>query len=52
VKSLVADFAAGTPFHVGAGEIVEWFDADPARHRVDDQLDRTIDKLVAAHDAT
>jgi len=50
VKALVAGFAAGTPFHAGAREIVAWFDADPARQRVDDGLDRTIDKLVAAHD--
>ena len=50
VKSLVADFGAGTPFHVGAREIAAWFAADPARRRVDDQLDRTIDKLVDVHD--
>jgi nucleoside-diphosphate-sugar epimerase len=49
IKSLVPDFAARTPFSVGAREIVAWHDADPTRRRVDAALDLTMDKLVDAY---
>jgi nucleoside-diphosphate-sugar epimerase len=46
VKSLVPGFGAGTPFHVGAREIVAWFDADASRRRVDERLNATIEALL------
>jgi nucleoside-diphosphate-sugar epimerase len=46
VKSVVPDYVATVPFATGAREIVDWYDADPARRRVDDELDRAIDGLV------
>jgi nucleoside-diphosphate-sugar epimerase len=46
VKALVPGFAATVPFAQGAREIVAWHDADPARRRVDHDLDRTLDALV------
>jgi nucleoside-diphosphate-sugar epimerase len=48
VKSLVPDYVAAIPFVTGAREIVEWFDADASRRKVDADLDATFDKLVAA----
>jgi hypothetical protein len=48
VKSLVPDYVAAIPFVTGARQIVEWYDADPARRTVDADLDAMFDKLVAA----
>ncbi len=47
VKGLVPDFRPQTPFHVGAREIVAWFDADPSRQQVDAQFNDTIEQLLA-----
>jgi hypothetical protein len=49
IKRLVPDFAATIPFSQGAREIVAWFDADPARQVVDEQVDHLIDRIIAAH---
>ena len=46
VKSVVPDYVATVPFAAGAREIVDWYDADPARRTVDEELDRAIDGLV------
>lgn len=43
---LVPGFAARVPFSAGAREIVEWYGADPARQRVDANLDAAFDRLV------
>jgi nucleoside-diphosphate-sugar epimerase len=48
VKSLLPGWSAQIPFAAGAREIVEWFDADPARRVVDRQFDAACDRLVAA----
>lgn len=48
VKRLVPGFVAGIPFAAGAREIVDWYDADPARREVDPAVDRTLDQLVEA----
>ncbi len=49
VKTLVPGWQARVPFWRGAAEMVEWFDADPARRRVDSDVDVRIDRLVARH---
>jgi nucleoside-diphosphate-sugar epimerase len=46
VKALVPGWVATVPFWRGAREIVEWFDADPARQVVDTRLDAVMDRLV------
>ncbi|GAA2755486.1 SDR family oxidoreductase [Actinopolymorpha rutila] len=48
VKALVPDYVATIPFSAGAREIVEWYDAHPERRQVDDDLNATFDKLIAA----
>jgi nucleoside-diphosphate-sugar epimerase len=48
VKSLVPDYVATIPFATGARQIVDWYDADPARQVIDADLNATFDKLVAA----
>ncbi|HEY8281619.1 MAG TPA: SDR family oxidoreductase [Leifsonia sp.] len=46
VKALVPEYQARVPFARGAGEIVDWFLADPARQRVDRDLDAAFDHLA------
>ncbi len=47
IKRFVPDFAATIPFSQGAKEIIAWYDADPSRKVVDEQLDRTMSRIVA-----
>jgi nucleoside-diphosphate-sugar epimerase len=47
IRGLVPDFAATIPFSRGAEEIVAWFDADPARQVVDEQVNHLIDRIIA-----
>jgi nucleoside-diphosphate-sugar epimerase len=51
IKRLVPDFVATIPFSRGAKEIVAWFDADPARQVVDEQVDHLIDRIIASYEA-
>ncbi len=46
IKRIVPDFAATIPFSRGIQEIIGWFDADPARQIVDEQLDQLMDKII------
>ena len=52
VKRLVPGYVATIPFAVGAREIIDWYDGDPARQEVDEQLNATMDSLIAAHRVT
>ena len=52
VKRLVPDFVASIPFARGAEEIIAWYDADPARQVVDEQVDRLIDRIISAQEAS
>jgi len=47
LRRLVPEFATTIRFEQGAREIVDWFDADPARRVVDERLDAVMDGLVA-----
>ncbi|GIG91622.1 hypothetical protein Pen02_65580 [Plantactinospora endophytica] len=49
VRRLVPDFVATVPFAQGAREIVDWYDADPTRQRVDARMDALHDRLVEAY---
>ncbi len=49
IKRLVPDYVAAIPFAQGAKEIVAWFDSDPANRVVDEQLNQTIDRILAAY---
>ena len=50
IKHLVPDYAAVIPFAQGAGEIVAWFDADPANRVVDEPVNQTIDRILGAYE--
>jgi nucleoside-diphosphate-sugar epimerase len=46
IKRLVPDFCARTSFAAAAREIIAWFDADPARRRVDARFNAVVDGLL------
>jgi nucleoside-diphosphate-sugar epimerase len=48
IKRLVPDFLATIPLSVGAKEVIAWYDADPARRRVDEAFDTLTETLIAA----
>jgi nucleoside-diphosphate-sugar epimerase len=47
IKSIVPDYAATIPFSLGVEEIIKWYDADPVRQVVDNELDQQMDKIIA-----
>src|SRR6202167_5469502 len=48
LRSVVLGWNAVIPFERGAGEIADWYLADPARQVTDEHLDAVMDKLAAA----
>ena len=48
IKRLVPDFVCGIPFSRGAKEILAWYDADPARRKVNEDFNRTCDRILTA----
>jgi nucleoside-diphosphate-sugar epimerase len=51
IKRVVPDYVATTPFARGAEEIIAWHDADPSRQVVDEEMNRLIDRIIAAYEA-
>ena len=51
IKRLVPDFSCSIPFSWGAREIVDWYNADPARQAVDEKLDDLMDRIIAAYES-
>lgn len=51
IKRLVPDFVATIPFAQGAAEMIAWYDADPARQKIDKALDRQMDAILTAYES-
>lgn len=51
IKRFVPDYVATIPFARGAEEIVNWYDANPAKKIVNEEADRLIDKIIAAYES-
>lgn len=51
IKRLVPDYAAAIPFARGAEEIMTWYDADPSRQVVDDELNQLMDRMIADYES-
>ncbi len=49
IKLAVPGFVATIPFHQGAREIIAWYDADPARQKVNRERDSLIDTMIASY---
>lgn len=52
VKALVPEFVARIPFHEGIRRTLAWFDADPARKRVDARVNAEMDAIIEAYQGT
>jgi nucleoside-diphosphate-sugar epimerase len=50
VKRFVPDFVATTKFRDGIARSVKWFDADPARQKIDAEANAAWDKLIATYE--
>jgi nucleoside-diphosphate-sugar epimerase len=50
IKRLVPGFACTIPFARGAEEILAWYNADPARQKVDDKFNQLSDRIIAAQE--
>jgi nucleoside-diphosphate-sugar epimerase len=48
IKRLVPDFICRIPFSRGAEEILAWYNADPARRKVNADFNRVCDRILAA----
>ena len=46
IRRLVPEFQPRIPFWQGAQEIIAWYDADPARQKVDNQLNTLMDRII------
>lgn len=47
IKALTGGWSAKIPFARGAEEIIAWYDADPARQKVDPERDKFEDEMIA-----
>jgi nucleoside-diphosphate-sugar epimerase len=52
IKTLVPDFVATIPFHLGAEEIINWFMEDPERQIVDAEWNKTFDTILQSYAKT
>lgn len=48
IKRAVPEFAATIPFARGIEEVIAWYDADPSRQVIDNALNETMDRMLAA----
>ncbi len=51
IKSLVPDYIASIPFYKGAEEIMNWYDADPSRQKIDEEFNRLTDKIISTYES-
>lgn len=49
IKRVSPDFLCTVPFERGSREIIEWYDADPARKVVDDEFNQLTDRIITAY---
>ncbi len=47
IKRFVPDFVATIPFSRGAEEIIAWYDADPSRRVINEELDQTMSRIIS-----
>jgi len=49
IKKIIPNYIATIPFSKGAQEIMEWYDAVPARQVIDYSLDEQMDEIIATY---
>ncbi len=51
IKRFVPGYCAKVPFAQGIQRTIEWFDADPRRKQIDEDANRSWDKLIDAYES-
>lgn len=51
IKQVVPDFSVTIPFARGAEEIIHWYDSDPSRQVIDNELNGLMDEIIAVYEA-
>ena len=51
IKRLVPEFAATILYVRGAQEVIAWYNADPARRKINEDFDRLCDRLIASYES-
>ncbi|MBN2423537.1 MAG: NAD-dependent epimerase/dehydratase family protein [Calditrichaceae bacterium] len=49
IKSVVPDFKAEIPFHLGVKEIIEWYNAHSDKQVTDHKTDKLMDEIIKKH---
>ncbi len=52
IKRLVPDFCATIPFAQGVREIINWYQANPARQKVDTVFDQLCDRIISDYQSS
>lgn len=52
LRKLVPEFQASVPFAKGARDIIDWYDEDSSRCRIDTDLDRLLNRLAGIYSTT
>lgn len=47
IKRFVPDYNATIPLHLGAREVIAWYDADVSRRKVDERFNILMDRIIA-----
>lgn len=51
IKQVVPDFSVTIPFARGAEEIIHWYDSDPSRQAINNELNGLMDKIITVYEA-
>lgn len=51
IKRISPEFMCTVPYEQGAQEMVEWYDADPARQVIDEEYNAMADRIIAAQES-
>lgn len=50
IRRIVPNFSPSIPFSVGAREILDWYEEDPTRQRIDTAFDGLCDRIISAYE--
>jgi nucleoside-diphosphate-sugar epimerase len=51
IKSVAPDYTASIPFSKGAEEIMNWYDTDPSRQKIDEKFNNLTDKIIRFYES-
>jgi nucleoside-diphosphate-sugar epimerase len=51
IKSAAPDYTASIPFSKGAEEIMNWYDTDPSRQKIDEKFNHLTDKIISSYES-